>query len=452
MKAEPPHNIEAEKAVLGGLMIDGRAWDTVADQVESGDFFRYDHQQIFKAIGTALERQKEADLVLVDAILQERGQSEEIGGMGYLASLANDTPTAANVGHYASVVREASRQREAAKLGMDLTQEATQPGEKGLDAVLDRAGQQIFQLTQSGDEAKDRGLTHLNDVMRRAYEDLREKHEIREQGGTVGMPTGIGRFDNRFGGFMHGDYIIVAGRPSMGKTGYALTVQRNLAEAGYKTAMFSLEMPDVQLNYRLWAQKAKVPVEKFRSGDLSEDEWPRVAQAVSRLKDAPIHIDDASDLTPSQIYRRARQLKQEQGLDMVLVDYIQLLEPEGGENRQQEVSELSRGLKRIAKELNVGVMVMAQLSRELEKRQDKRPQMADLRESGALEQDADIILFPWRPGVYFDTDPDTGAPLQGGEARLLVEKMRQGPTGQIHCAYVENQTMFADLDPHEVPD
>jgi replicative DNA helicase len=443
----PPHSIEAEQAVLGGLMIDSRKLDVVADILDADHFFRHDHQLIYRAIASVLDRQAEADIVTVGSELG--GNLDEVGGQGYLAQLFNQTPTAANIHHYAWIVADRHRRRRIIQQAGELAQEAYDTDETETDSVIDHGSQRLFELAEKTER---QGFADFRSVLRGTVEHLDERHQARQRGEDVGIPTGIHRFDDRFGGFQPGDYVIVAGRPSMGKTGLALTWTRNMARRGYDVAFFSVEMPETQLSMRLLAQQSQIPVEKFRAADFSEDDWPKITQAVGKMADLPIHIDASSGVTPGQVYRRARQLKRRQGLDVLFVDYLQLMEADRmAENRQNTVAMMSRQLAKVAKDLNVVVIVLCQLSRDLEKRQDKTPMMADLRESGSLEQDADTIIFPFRPSVYYDKDPDTGAPLDGSEAKLIVGKMRQGPTGHIPCTYIDEQTFFGDRETREIP-
>lgn len=440
----PPHSIEAEQAVLGALMLDGSKLDVVADIVSAEAFFRHDHQRIFKAIASVLDRQAEADIVTVG---NELGSIlEEIGGQSYLAQLFNQTPSAANIHHYARIVADRYRRRRIIQQAGEMAEQAFDSDDT--DSVIDQTSQQLFDLAEQTERG---GFSDWKSVLRGGLDDLEKRWTARRNGEDVGVTTGLQRFDDRFGGFQPGDYVIIAGRPSMGKTSLALAWGRHFAEKGNRVAFFSVEMPETQLAYRLMSQRSKVPVEKFRNGDIGDDDWPRIIQAIGNLGELPIHIDDQSGITPNQVYRRARQLKQKQGLDVLFIDYLQLMEPDQmSQSREREVATMSRQISRIAKDLNVAVIVLCQLSRKLEERQDKHPMMSDLRESGSLEQDADIIIFPFRPGVYWDEEqkwmPNPGRPIESSEAKLLVEKFRQGPTGNIPCTYIGEQTFFGDRD------
>jgi len=436
----PPHSIEAEQSVLGGLMLDGSKLELVGDIVDAESFFRFDHQRIYRAIAAVLDQQAEADIVTVGAELGD--DLEEVGGQGHLAHLFNQTPSAANIGHYARIVADRARRRRIIQQAGELAEQAYDADDT--DNVIDQGSQALFDLAENAERG---GFSDFKDVLRNTIDDLDKRFQARQSGEDVGIPTGIQRFDDRFGGFQAGDYVIVGGRASMGKTALALTWAKNMASRGYNVAFFSVEMPEIQLSNRLIAQQAKVPVERFRSADFGEDDWPRITQAVGKMADLPIHIDASTGVTPGKVYRRARQLKRRHGLDVLCVDYLQLMEADRlGENRQNTVAMMSRQLAKIAKDLNVVVIVLCQLSRDLEKRNDKTPMMADLRESGSLEQDADIIIFPFRPPVYWDDNPDTGQPYDGSEATLLVEKFRNGPTGNIPCTYIAEHTFFGDRD------
>jgi len=440
----PPHSIEAEQAVLGGLMLDGSKFDLVADVITADAFYRHDHQQIFQAIGTVLDRQAEADIVTVGTELG--GQLEEVGGHGYLAQLFNQTPSAANIYHYARIVSDRHRRRRIIQQAGEMAEQAFDADDT--DKVIDQTSQKLFDLAEQTERG---GFSDWKSVLRGSLDDLEARWTARRNGEDVGITTGLQRFDRRFGGFQPGDYVILAGRPSMGKTALALTWARNFAENDHRVAFFSVEMPETQLAYRMISQRSKVAVEKFRSGDLQDDDWPRITNAIGQLAELPIHIDDQSGVTPNQVYRRARQIKQRQGLDVLFIDYLQLMEPDQmSQNREREVATMSRQINRIAKDLNVVVVVLCQLSRKLEDRQDKTPMMSDLRESGSLEQDADIIIFPFRPAVYWDEEPkgwnNPGRPIDESEATLYVEKFRNGPTGNIPCIYIGEQTFFGDRD------
>lgn len=442
--ANIPYSIEAEQAVIGGLMLDGRAMDRVASIVTAESFFRYDHQLIFKAVAEVLERQEEADIVTVGDRLGDI--LDEVGGTAYLASLFNSTPSAANIHHYAKIVADKEKRRRIIQNAQETAREANEAEDP--DRVIDEASQRLFSLAESTEEG---GFSELKTVLKSSIEDIDRRWNERQQGGHVGIPTGIQRFDDRFGGFQPGDYVIIGGRPSMGKTGLALTMTRNMGEAGYRVGFFSIEMPEIQMAQRLISQRSKVSLEKFRSAAFEDDDWGRITNAVGQLSELPIYIDDQSGVTPGQIYRRARQMKRRHGLDILFIDYLQLMEAdELTQSREQEIAKMSRAIAKIGKNLNMAVVVLCQLSRKVEERQDKRPLKSDLRESGSLEQDADIIIFPFRPSEYWEEEPNfmpnPGRPIQETEATLFVEKFRNGPTGNIPCTYIGEQTFFGDRD------
>jgi replicative DNA helicase len=429
----PPHSIETEQSVLGGLMMDETAWERIEGLVAVEDFYRHDHQSIFAAAESLAAEKQPVDMVTVAERLG--GDLDDIGGHAYLAHLVHITPTTANIAHYARTVADNARLRRIITAAGEIGQAAFDGGDPG--DLIDTATTKLAALAVGvGTE----GFTDRRSSMRRFVENLDELWQLRQQGETPGLPTGLDRFDRRFGGLHRGNLIVVAGRPSMGKSALAHSWQLNQAKAGYKTAIISLEMTEWELDQRWVSQQSKIPVEQFGSANLGDDDWPKVIQATSTVAGLPIYTLEQGTITPSQVRRFARQLQQDQGLDALYVDYLQLMKCEGRhDKRSGEIGEISRALKGLAMELNIPVVLVSQLNRDVEHRTDKRPQMADLRESGDIEQDANVIIFPFRPAAYDDSEDPT-------EAELIVRKNRQGQTGFLRVRWLGQYTMFADAE------
>lgn len=431
----PPHNVEAEQAVLGGILIDPEAFARVS-WLRPEDFFRQDHQLVFQAI-RALPKGMPPDMVTVGDQLGE--DLAEVGSNGYLASLVNQTPTSANIHHYAQTVRDKAVLRQVIQTAGEVV-EAARSGE-GAAEVVDQAERRFLEVSR-GYQGNDEGYAELVPSLRETLDQIEVAKQAREQGHPIGLQTGVTTFDNYFGGLHRGDLIIVAGRPSMGKSALAHTWSRNIAEQNGIVGFHSAEQPRQQILHRWLAQLAKVPLDRFRTANFDDDQWHFITQAMARLKglDKHLFIHDQSGMRPGTIARHARRLKANHGLDLVVVDYLQNLQAdERRDSRRLELEDMSRSLKDLAKELDVPVIALSQLNRSLEQRQNKRPMMADLREAGGLEQDADLIIFPYRPAYYGEDAPP-------GLAELHVAKNRQGPTGYVECAFVEEQTLFADLE------
>jgi replicative DNA helicase len=434
----PPHSAEAEQSLLGGLMLDSRAWDQVADVITAGDFYRNDHRIIFEAIGTLNERDQPADAVTVSEQLELEGSLVASGGLDYLAHLVQETPSAANIRAYAQIVRERAMLRQLIQIGGDISSSAHETEGRPVEELVELAEQKVFDIADSR-QRSGQGFRSLKDVVSKTIDRLDTLS--RTEGNITGIPTGFNEMDAKTAGLQRGDLIIVAGRPSMGKTSLAINIAENAA-IGHQipTAIFSMEMSAEQLSFRMIGSIGRVNQSHLRTGNLSDDDWPRINSAVSMMSNAPIFIDDAPALSPTEIRARARRLKRRNNLGLIVVDYLQLMQIGGtNENRATEISEISRSLKALAKEVDVPVIALSQLNRSVEQRTDKRPVMSDLRESGAIEQDADVIFFIYREEVY---DKDTP---RKGVADIIIGKQRNGPVGEFRLTFMGEFTKFENL-------
>ena len=432
----PPNSIEAEQAVLGGLMLSERAWDQVADKLVEEDFYRRDHQLIFRAIGTLAGQSQPCDAVTLGEWFESQGLSEQVGGTAYVLELASTTPSAANIGAYAEIVREKSILRQLIDVGTQITGDAFQPEGRSSKELLETAEQSVFEIAEAGSRGK-RQFVNIRSAVKDAFRILQDRFE--NQGQVTGVPTGFTDFDNATTGLQPSDLIILAARPSMGKTALAL----NMAEyAAVKTkkavAVFSMEMSASQLAFRLISSLGRVNAQNLRTGRLEDEDWSRVTHAITLLAEAKIFIDDTPALSPTELRSRARRLAREHsGLGLIVIDYLQLMQVPGNkETRATEIAEISRSLKALAKELHVPVIALSQLNRSLEQRTDKRPVMSDLRESGGIEQDADLVLMIYRDEYYNQDSPDKGL------AEIIITKQRNGPTGTIKLAFQGQYTRF----------
>ena len=441
----PPHSMEAEQAVLGGLMLDNAAWDKVADLVAEEDFYRRDHRLIFRSVRRLAEQANPFDAVTLAEALENLGELENAGGIQYLGNLAANTPSAANIKSYASIVRERSVLRQLVQVANRIADSAFQPEGRGVNELLDEAEKAVYQIADQGARNK-RGFVGMKELLTKAVE--RIDYLFSQDNHITGVPTGFDDFDSKTSGMQNSDLIIVAGRPSMGKTTFAMNIAENAAiKAQVPVAVFSMEMPGEQLAMRMMSSLGRIDQHRVRTGKLTDDDWPRLTSAVQILSDAPIFIDDTPGLTPTELRARARRLSREHGLGLIVVDYLQLMQGSANaakENRATEISEISRSLKGLAKELNVPVIALSQLNRGLEQRTDKRPIMSDLRESGAIEQDADVIVFIYRDEVYNEDSNDKGI------AEILIRKQRNGPIGTTRLAFLGQFTRFENLahDPY----
>jgi replicative DNA helicase len=444
----PPHSVEAEQSLLGALLIDNQAFDRVADLVGPEDFYRDDHRRIWRHISKLVEHSRPADVVTVAESIEASEDKDKTGGATYLAALAQNTPSSLNVRRYAELVRERSVQRRLAQVATEIAESALAPTGKEVGQLLDEAESKIFQIAESG-ARKDQGLIGIAPILARVYERIDHLHNQDNPSDVTGVPTGFHDLDQRTAGLQPGDLIIIAGRPSMGKTAFALNIAEHVAlhpSVAMPVAIFSMEMSGSQLAMRMLSSIAKVDAHKLRTGRLSDEEWAQLTEATGKLHEAKIHVDETAALNALEVRARARRLKREYSkLGLIIVDYLQLMSASSqGENRATEISEISRSMKALAKELEVPVIALSQLSRAVEQRNDRRPMMSDLRESGAIEQDADVILFIYRDEVYFPDKEETK-----GRAEIIIGKQRNGPIGRIDLTFLGRFTRFANFqDPN----
>ena len=436
----PPHSIEAEQAVLGGLMLAPEAYDRINDKLTANDFYRRDHQLIYRAIAELAEKNRPFDAVTLGEWFESQGHMDLVAGGAYLVELASTTPSAANIAAYAEIVRDKAVMRQLIEVGTEIVNDAFQPEGKESDEMLAIAEQKVFAIAEQGARGRT-DFVAMNDALKDAFEVLRVRSE---SGGTVtGLPTGYTEFDMMTAGLQPTDLVILAARPAMGKTTFALNIAEYAAIKSKKAvAVFSMEMSAGQLAMRLISSVGRINATRLRTGQLEDEDWSRVTSAIRILKDqAKVFIDDTPGLSPDVLRSKARRLKREHDLGLIVIDYLQLMSvPGNNENRATEISEISRSLKGLAKELNVPVIALSQLNRSLETRTDKRPVMADLRESGAIEQDADMIVFNYRDDYYNkETSPDKGL------AEIIIGKQRSGPTGSCKLRFFGEYTRFDNL-------
>lgn len=434
----PPHSLEAEQSVIGGLMLDNQSWDNIADIVNEQDFYRHDHALIFRAIAALADETQPYDVVTVSEWLGSRKELDSIGGLAYLSILANDTPTAVNIKAYANIVREYSILRALIQIGNEISASAYNADGRTSKELLDEAERKVFTIAEQGAGNKE-GFAAINDLLTKAVERVEEMYKSGEA--ITGISSGFSNFDQKTSGLQKSDLIIIAGRPSMGKTSFAMNLAENAAMGTENAvAVFSMEMPGEQLAIRMMSSLGRIDSHNLRTGKLDDQDWPRLISSVNMLSKAKLFIDDTPALSPTEVRARTRRLKREHGLDLVIIDYLQLMQVGGStENRATEISEISRSLKALAKELNVPVIALSQLNRSVEQRPDKRPVMSDLRESGGIEQDADVILFIYRDEVY---NPDSS---DKGTAEILIRKQRNGPIGMVRLAFLGQYTRFENL-------
>lgn len=434
----PPHSVEAEQAVLGGLMLDASSWDGVADLIESRDFYRRDHQLIYGAIAELVESQRPCDAVTVSEVLSNQGIVDEVGGLGYLARLTRDTPSASNARAYAGIVRDHALLRQLVQAGGEIASAALDTRGRAPSELVEEAERRVFEIAEKGTRTR-AGFQAVKDILPTTVDKIDALHQ--NPGAFTGVATGYTELDRMTTGFQPGDLVIIAGRPSMGKTTLAINIAENAAiDRKVPAAIFSMEMSAEQLTMRMISSLGRVSQGHLRTGALSAEDWPRITSATEVLSQAPLYIDETAGLTPTEIRARARRLKREKGLGLIVVDYLQLMNVAGtAENRATEIAEISRSLKALAKELQLPVIALSQLNRSVEQRQDKKPVMSDLRESGALEQDADLILMIYREEVY---DPNT---TRKGIADIIITKQRNGPTGEVHLTFLGEYTRFENL-------
>ncbi len=433
----PPHNIEAEQAVLGAIFLEQEALVTASEMVTPGDFYRPAHQRIYQVMVELGERGEPVDLVTVTAELENRKQLEDVGGVSYLTDLANSVPTAANAEYYCRIIEQKGVLRQLIRTATKIVTDGYNQSED-LGHLLSDAERGIMQLSQKRSKG---GFQHIKNVLMDAYERIESLST--SKGEVTGIPTGYPDLDKMTSGLQKSDLIILAARPSVGKTAFALNVAQNIAARGGKVvAIFSLEMAAAQLVMRMICAEGNIDAGKIRTGYLEEDDWRKLTMSIGTLSKAPVYIDDTPGVTMPDIRSKCRRLKAEQGeIGLVMIDYLQLISGRGGgDNRQQEVSEISRTLKLMARELNCPVIALSQLSRSVEQRQDKRPMLSDIRESGSIEQDADIVAFLYRED-YYDKETEEKNIIE-----IIIGKQRSGPTGTVKLAFLKEYNKFVSLD------
>ncbi|MDA0823211.1 MAG: replicative DNA helicase [Proteobacteria bacterium] len=440
----PPHSIEAEQSVLGGLMLDNESWLQVAERITQGDFYRRDHNEIYRAIEALADSGKPYDVVTLAEWLERNELLETVGGLQYLAELTENTPSAANIAAYADIVRERSVLRALVRAGTDIADSGYRTEGRSADELLDQAERFVFDIAERETRTKG-GFRRMKDLLVNALDRIDQLFQ--RDNPITGVATGFYEIDMMTSGMQPSDLIIVAGRPSMGKTAFAVNIAQNAAvKEKLPVAIFSMEMPSEQLAMRMLSSIGRIDQHKVRTGKLGDDDWPRLTHAVGILSEVNLFIDDTPALSPGELRTRCRRLAREHGLGLVVVDYLQLMQVHGSkENRATEISEISRSLKALAKELHVPVVALSQLNRSLEQRTDKRPVMSDLRESGAIEQDADVIMFIYRDEVYDEDSPDKGI------AEIIIGKQRNGPIGIRKLRFFGEYTTFENLAYEDYP-
>lgn len=437
----PPHSVEAEQSVLGGLMLDNQSWDNVADRLVADDFHRYEHRLIFNVMASLAESAQPLDVVTLSEALEGRDQLDTVGGLAYLAELARNTPSASNIRAYADIVRERATLRKLIRAASQIADGAFSPQGRPADELVDEAERLVFQISE--ERPKSGGPIGMSELLTKAVDRIDELFNM--QGEMTGLSTGFRDLDEMTSGLQPSDLVIIAGRPSMGKTTFAMNLVEHAVISSDKPVMvFSMEMPAESLMLRMLSSLGRIDQTRVRTGQLEDEDWPRLTSAVNLLKDKQLFIDDTAALSPSEMRSRIRRVVREQGnLALIMIDYLQLMQIPGfSENRTGEISEISRSLKGLAKEFGCPVVALSQLNRSLEQRPNKRPVMSDLRESGAIEQDADIIGFVYRDEVYNPDNPDNQ-----GLAEVIIGKQRNGPIGTVHMAFIGKYTRFEDLAP-----
>jgi replicative DNA helicase len=435
----PPHAIDAEQAVLGAVLIDPNAWDRIADKIVEEDFYRKDHRVLFRAIAELKQAGQACDAVTLSDWLQKNQMADDAGGVVYAIELANNTPGAANVNAYADIVREKSVMRQLLDVGSNIVQDVYQPEGRDARELLDAAERSVFRIAEQGNRGKG-GLQAIRQSLVQTLDELTRRYH--NPNNLQGMSTGFVDLDNVTGGLQNSDLVIVAARPSMGKTSFVMNIAEFAAlRSGRPVAVFSMEMSTQQLMLRTISSLGRIRQDNLRSGKLTDEEWPKVTATMTQLKDAKLYIDDEGSLSPQEVRARARKLKRESGLGLVVIDYLQLMKVPGTEeNRTNEISEISRQMKAMAKELAIPVIALSQLNRGVEQRADKRPMMSDLRESGSIEQDADIVAFIYRDDYYDKNSAEKGV------AEIIIAKQRNGPTGTTKLKWTGEYTRFDNLD------
>ncbi|EYC51763.1 DNA helicase [Hylemonella gracilis str. Niagara R] len=436
----PPHSIEAESSVLGGLLLDNAAWDRVGDLLTEGDFYRYEHRLIYAAMAGLINASRPADVITVFDHLQSQGKAEETGGLAYLNALAQYVPSAGNIRRYAEIVRERAILRKLVAVSDEIATSAFNPQGRPVAEILDESEQKILNIGEEGSRMK-RGFIGMDSLVVDLLDRVQEMAD--NPSDITGVPSGFYDLDRMTSGLQAGDLIVLAARPSMGKTSLAINMAEHIAlHEGLPVAVFSMEMGAAQLAVRVVGSIGRIDQGHLRTGKLTDEEWPRLTEAIEKLRNISLHIDETAGLTISELRASARRLARQCGkLGLIVVDYLQIMSGSGGseDNRATELGEMSRGLKMLAKELQCPVIALSQLSRAVESRTDKRPMMSDLRESGAIEQDADVIMFIYRDDYY---NKDSKEP---GVAEVIIGKQRNGPTGTVKLAFLKNLTRFESL-------
>ena len=434
----PPHSIEAEQSVLGGLMLDNNAWDAVSEVVVDKDFYRQEHRLIFRMMSKLVENTSPLDVITLSEALSKTNELEAVGGLSYLGELAKNTPSVSNIKAYAEIVRERSILRQLISVANEIAGDAFDTGGRSSTEILDDAERKVFQIAEERPNTV--GPKEVNPLLTKAIVRIDELYH--SDNAITGLSTGYSDIDTMTAGLQPSDLIIIAGRPSMGKTTFAMNIVEHAVIQGDKPVIvFSMEMPGESLIMRMLSSLGRIDQTKIRTGQLDDDDWPRLTSAVSLLKDKKLFIDDTPSLSPTDVRSRARRIAREHGQPaLIMIDYLQLMQvKERSENRVGEISEISRSLKALAKELHVPVVSLSQLNRSLEQRPNKRPVMSDLRESGSIEQDADVIAFIYRDEVYNEDSPDKGI------AEIIIGKQRNGPIGTRRLAFIGKYTRFEDL-------
>ena len=442
----PPHSIEGESSVLGGLLLDNDAWDRVGDILHDADFYRYEHKLIYASIGALVNASKPADVITVFEHLQNQGKAEDIGGLAYLNSLAQYVPSASNIRRYAEIVRDRSILRKLVTASDEIATNAFNPKGRPVSEIVDESEQKIFNIGEQGKRNK-QGFQGMGSLAVQLMDRVQEMAD--NPSDITGVPTGLYDLDRSLSGMQAGDLIVLAARPSMGKTALAINIAEHVAlNEGLPVAVFSMEMGASQLAVRIVGSIGRIDQGHLRTGRLTDDEWPRLTEAIEKLRTISLHIDETAGLTVSELRANARRLARQCGkLGLIVVDYLQLMSVSSSmsdENRATAVGEISRGLKMLAKELQCPVIALSQLSRGVESRPDKRPLMSDLRESGAIEQDADVIMFIYRDDYYNKMDGPHPS-KEPGVAEVIIAKQRNGPTGTVKLAFLRQITKFESL-------
>lgn len=432
----PPHSLEAEQAVLGGLMLDNQAWDHVADRISENDFYRLDHRAIFRVMADLVLQSKPLDIITVSENLERNKELESVGGLSYLGSLAKNTPSSANIVAYAEILRERSVLRQLIEVGSEVTEAGFEPGGRTAMELLDSAERKVFAIAERGGRGNV-GPQVISEVLARTVDRIDALFQAKSS--ITGIASGFTDFDRYTFGLQPADLIVVAGRPSMGKTTFAMNVAEHAVMTNDAPVLiFSMEMPSESLAMRMLASLGRIEQQRIRSGQLEDDDWPRLSSAISMMSAKKLLIDDSGGLSPFEVRAKARRVARTYGaLGLIVIDYLQLMRVPGyNEHRAAEISEISRSLKALARELNVPIMVLSQLNRGLEQRPEKRPVMSDLRESGAIEQDADLIAFIYRDEVYHKDSLDKGT------AEVIIAKQRNGPIGTVRLTFLGHYSRF----------